>query len=90
MLLYNKYISISHRNQLNAQSYLKSVSSLINFECETYGISEVTEKLQEVGVVSPTTLEKCTGLGSRINKLVSSNFTFMMRSVSVIFYIGYK
>ena len=67
---------------------MKSVTSLMNFECQTCGIFEGLSYHQEDESIDPIIFADTVGLGNRINKLISSNFMGMVRSVSVIFDTG--
>ena len=85
MICTNNDFKVSHRKQFNAPSNMKLVTSLMNFECQTCGIFEGLSYPQEDEVVDPIIFAANVGFGYRINKLVSSNFMGMVRSVSVIF-----
>ena len=51
ILLAKKYISVSHRNKVNAHSDVRLATSLINFEFHTCGIFGGIEKNQEVEAI---------------------------------------
>ena len=67
---------------------MKLVTSLINFECQPYGIFEGLSYHQDDEVIDPIIFAATVGLGNRIKKLISSNFMGMVSSVSVIFDTG--
>ena len=88
MLWTKNDFNVSHRNQVNAPSNMKLVTSLMNFECQPYGILKVLSYHKESEVVDPIIFAATVGLGDRIKKLVSYNFMCVVISVSVIFDTG--
>ena len=88
MLWTKNNLKVSHRKQVNAPSNMKLMTSLMNFECQPYGIFESLSYHQEDKVVDPIIFAATVGLKNRTNKLVSSNFMGKLRSVSVIFDTG--
>ena len=88
MLWTKNDLQIFHRKHVNVSPNMKLVTSLINFECQTYGIFEGLSYHNEYEVSDTIIFTATAGLGNRIKKLVSSNFMGMVRSVSVIFDTG--
>ena len=85
-MLWNKNdLKIFHRKQVNASPNMKLVTSLMNLECQPCGIFECLSFHQADKDIEPIIFVATVGLVNRIKKLISSNFTGMMRSVSVIF-----
>ena len=88
MLWTRNDFKVFHRNQVNAPSNMKLVTSLMDFKCHPCGIFEGLSYHQEDEVTDPTIFAATVGLGDRINNLVSSNFIGMVSLVSVIFDTG--
>ena len=88
ILMPNKYLSISHRKQCYAPSYMILATSLVDFEYQTCGIFEGLESPQDVESSDTTTFVACSGLGGTINKLVLLKLMVMVREISVIFDTG--
>ena len=83
-----EFFKVTHRNQFNASPNMKLVTYLMNFECQPCGIFEGFSYHHEDEAIDPIIFAATVGLGSRIKKLVSSNFMGMVSSVSVIFDTG--
>ena len=62
--------------------------TLNNFKCQPCEIFEGLSYHHEDEVIDPIIFAATAGLGTRIKKLVSSNFMGMVSSVSVIFDTG--
>ena len=82
---YRKNFNLSHRKQVKAPSIMKLVTSLMNFECQPYGIFEGFSYHQEDEAIDTNIFSATVGLGNRIRKVVSSKFMGMVSSVLVIF-----
>ena len=88
-MLYTKNdLKIFHREQVNASTNMKLVTSLMNFECQPYGIFLGSSYHQEDEAIDPIIFAATVGLGDRIKKLISSNFMVMVSSVLFIFDTG--
>ena len=67
----NNDLKVSHRNQYNAPSNMKLVTSLIIFECQPCRIFEGISYHKEDEAIDINIFAATLGLGDRINKLVS-------------------
>ena len=88
MLWTKNDLKIFHRKKVNATPNMKLVTSLMNFECQSYRIFVGLSYHNEDEVIDPIIFAATSGLVNRIKKLVSSNFMGMVSSVSVIFDTG--
>ena len=66
MLCTKNDLKMFHRNQVNASPNMKFVISLINFECQTFGIYEGLSYHHEDEVIDPNIFAATAGLGNRI------------------------
>ena len=88
MLWTNNTFNVYHRNQFNASSNMKLVTSLRNFECQPCGKFEGLSYHGGYEITDPIIFAATVGSVNRIKKLVSSNFMVILSSVSVTFYTG--
>ena len=84
MLWTKNDLKIFQSKQVNTPPKIKLVTSFMNFECQPCGIFEGLSYHKEDEVIDPIIFAATVGLGSRIKKLVSSNFMGMVSLVSVI------
>ena len=88
MIWLNNDLKLYHRKKVNTPSNMKLSTYLMNFEYQPCGIFEGFSYHQEYEAIDHTIFAATAGLGYRIKKLVSSNFTGTVSSVLVIFDTG--
>ena len=71
MLWIKNDFKLSHRKQVNSPSNMKLVTSVVNFECQPYGIFEGLSYHEKDEAIDPTIFAATVGLGDIIKNIVS-------------------